>query len=179
MTARRVAGWAARLLVAAILVAAAGWLAMSRPTVRVAEAAASRPLVGVVAGPAIHLPGTDRIFYPDYDGSGWRALQITDVCSAALPVASVLLVGALTLVVARFRPLRVLLGALTGAAVLFAVNVVRIAVIAGATRRWGADGFAVSHRVIGTGIALAGLAIAFLALFRSAARPGRRAPRLP
>lgn len=173
----------ARVLAVAVLVAVAVGAAVRAADIQVVEAAASRPALALLLGRAEHLPGSDKVFYPNYTGVGWRSLQITPLCSVTPLVLPILALGVLAVLQRRFSPVRagvVTLGLVAG---LFVVNVGRIVMICFATRHWGPGGFELTHRVVGSVLimaALAGSLVVGARLLSSSSTPnGPRSSRSP
>lgn len=61
------------------------------------------------------------------------------------------------------------------ASLMFGVNLLRIAIIAVATRHLGRDGYEVSHRIVGSGVVLIAAAIGFVVAYRIVASYAGRA----
>ena len=80
----RSTGWSRvlRVVVALALLAVGVGLIVWQQEVRIVEAAAARLPLAVLLGQAVHVPGTDLVFYPDYAGPGLRALKVTFSCSS-------------------------------------------------------------------------------------------------
>ncbi len=173
----------ARALSVAVLVAVAVAAAMRAADIQVVEAAVARPVLAVLLGQAEHLPGSDKVFYPNYTGVGWRSLQITPLCSATPLVLPILALGVLAVLQRRFSPLRAGLVTLGLVVALFAINVGRIVMICFATRHWGPGGFELTHRVVGSVLIMAALAGSLVVgarlLSSSSASHGPRSPRVP
>lgn len=167
-----------RVLGSAALVAIAIGLVACQGDVRVVEAAGARFPLGLLVGEAVHVPGTDLVFYPDHAGSGLRALKVTFSCSSVPLVAPLALLGAVLVCARRLSPRRVVAGVAAAAAIVFAVNLGRILLIAVVTANFGVDGYEVSHRVIGSAVTVAGACAAFALTFRIvSASAGRRTER--
>jgi exosortase/archaeosortase family protein len=155
-----------RLVLGAALIAGGLLLLHHHSEVRVAEAAMSRPVLAVLLGEAVHVGGTDLVFYPNYAAPGLRALKVTLSCSSVLLVGPMLIMGGAMSLVRRFSPLRAAWAMVAAATLVFTVNLLRIAVIAVATRHLGRDGYELSHRIIGSGIVLVAAAVAFMLAYR-------------
>ena len=167
----------ARLAVALVLLALGVVLVMGQHEVRVIEAAAARAPLAVLVGRAVHVPGTDLVFYPDYRGPGLRALKVTLSCSSVPLVAPLALLGGVLAIVRRLDPRRVLVGVVLAVAAVFAVNLVRILLIAVSTSHFGLDGYEVSHRIVGSAVTVAGACVAFMVTYRVVSSVAHR-PRL-
>lgn len=160
----------ARTLVGAALVLAATALVVWQQDVRTFEAALARGPLGALLGEVVHVPGTDLVFYPDHDGSGLRALKITFSCSSVPIVAPLALLGGAMALTRRLDVGRVLVGTALAIVVVFAVNLLRIVIIAVATSTYGFDGYEVSHRIIGSAVTVVGACVAFIVTFRVVAQ---------
>lgn len=163
-----------RGLASAALIAIAIGLVVLQEDVRVVEAAVARLPLGLLVGEAVHVPGTDLVFYPDYAGPGLRALKVTFSCSSVPLLAPLALLGGVLACTRRLSPLRVLVGVAAAAAIVFAVNLGRILLIAVVTARFGVDGYELSHRIVGSAVTVAGACLAFALTFRIISTSARR-----
>ncbi|MEZ5177257.1 MAG: exosortase/archaeosortase family protein [Acidimicrobiales bacterium] len=153
----------ARAAAVAAIVGVIAAVVANAQQIQVAEAAASRPILAVVLGQAVHVPGSNRVFYPNHTGVGLRSLQITSLCSVTPLILPILALGVLAALQRRFSPLRVVV--VTGSLVLglVVVNIARIAMICIATRHWGPGGFELTHRVVGSALIMAAMAASLVA----------------
>lgn len=155
-----------RLAIGLVLIGAGVAITWFQADVRVLEAAASRPILAVVMGRAVHLPGSDSVYYPDYDGNGFRAMTVTASCSSALVVGPMLAAGGLLALLRRIAPWRAALAMLAAASCLVVVNFFRIACIAVATREFGRNGYLVAHRGVGSAMVLFSVAASLVVAYR-------------
>lgn len=161
------------------------WMALSNHTFRRFEVALVTPLTGFVTGrhKAVSSDtlvwfarGTPRVF----------GLNLTTECTSALLLIPLLVMVGSFAIFTRLNLLRQLGALLAGAALILAVNAVRVAGIAWATWKWGRQtGYGYSHVFVGSAFSLVGFVAAMLiALWilvsgeRSAGRGkvGRHAP---
>lgn len=163
-----------RVLVGLALLATGAALLVLQQEVRVLEAAASRFPLGSLVGEAVHVPGTDLVFYPDYAGPGLRALKVTFSCSSVPLLAPLAFLGAVLACTRRLAPGRVVLGVALASAIVFVVNLGRILLIAVMTANFGVDGYELSHRIVGSAVTVAGACIAFALTFRIVSGSARR-----
>jgi exosortase/archaeosortase family protein len=109
-------------------------------------------------------------------GMGTRrpmGLQITNECTVLLLIVPMLFTAGLITLFRRFRVPRVLLGLLAGVVIVGVTNQLRILLIAWATQRYGLGvGYEVTHKFVGSVLALLGFAVGLLAMLKIA--PGRR-----
>jgi exosortase/archaeosortase family protein len=102
-------------------------------------------------------------------------MRITSECTVALLLAPLCLLAAALIAFARTRWYRVLLGLSVGLVTAVVVNQLRLGLIAVSMQRWGLNGYHVSHKFVGTVIALAGFVAAALAMLRIATASTSRA----
>jgi exosortase/archaeosortase family protein len=153
--------------VALVLAAGAAAVVVAGEHVRRLEAVAARPLVAVLLGRAERPPGSAVVNYPAHGSSGALAgLRITPSCSSASLVAVFAALGALAVLTRRFAGGRVVGAVLVASGFLFVVNLLRVVAVAGATHRWGADGFELAHRVVGSGLVVVAATVALAAAHR-------------
>jgi exosortase/archaeosortase family protein len=162
-----------------LVLALAIWGAMGTG---IAYAAAGRTvearIAAVLAGPV--MPGHSRsIGDVVLTGLGTResiGLQITNECTVLLLIIPMLFIAGLIILFRRFRVHRVLFGLLMGLLVVVLTNQVRVLLIAWATQHYGFHpGYEVSHKLVGSVLAIFGFALGVLVMFRLA--PGRRSDR--
>jgi exosortase/archaeosortase family protein len=112
-------------------------------------------------------------------GLGTRAtmgLQITNECTVLLLIVPMLFIAGLIILFRRFPVHRVLFGLFAGVLVVTLTNQVRVLLIAWATQHYGfAPGYELSHKFVGSVLAILGFAVGTLVMFRLA--PGRRSER--
>ncbi|WP_369363977.1 exosortase/archaeosortase family protein [Microbacterium sp. 16-032] len=106
------------------------------------------------------------------------AFHVTAGCSAAVLLAPAFLFYGITLLLRRIAFVRALAAAVVMIAVIFVTNQLRLGMIGWASQTWGMDlGYQVSHRYVGSALAIVGFCagIALLFLLTSAhRRPLRR-----
>lgn len=135
------------------------------------EAAVGAVLVGLLMGSSYHQAGSPLVFYPVGDGR-YRALEITWQCSSFVAATPILLVTGLAVLLPNARPRTMAALLAVGLLIVAAANQLRLLVIAVATRRWGDEGFELSHRVVGSGIVLLSVIATLGLIVRAhAARP--------
>jgi exosortase/archaeosortase family protein len=119
--------------------------------------------------------GTSRdvVYFSWLHGSA-VGMRITSECTVALLLGPLCLLAAALLAFARTRWYRVLLGLSVGLATAVVVNQLRLVLIAVAMQRWGLSGYHVSHKFVGTVIALAGFVAAALLMLRIATASSAR-----
>ncbi len=99
------------------------------------------------------------------------ALRQTWIPMTALPFwAPLALLGGAMALTRRLDVGRVLVGTALAIVVVFAVNLLRIVIIAVATSTYGFDGYEVSHRIIGSAVTVVGACVAFIVTFRVVAQ---------
>ncbi|WP_029254030.1 hypothetical protein [Paraoerskovia marina] len=158
----------ARVLGAAAVLGAAVLLVARSAAVRAAEAS----LLAWVAGPVTG--GTSRAIGDIAaigGGTGQSiGVQITFMCSTVVLAVPLLVLGAVTLGLARF-PVRAVLGGLGEAlGIVLVANMVRYAGVLVAYQVWGDEGFEISHHLVGAVFVVAAFVVAMM---RFAIRVGR------
>jgi exosortase/archaeosortase family protein len=157
----------------ALLLAAAGvaviWL---QGTVRDDEASIAGRWFGAVLHGKVS-SAHDVVVFPWSKGP-LVGLKITSECTVALLLGPLIILAGLMLAVTTIRVQRLLAGLTAGLAVVVLVNQLRLALIAVSTQHWGISGYDVSHKFVGTLIALAGFVTAVLLMIRLAAKPVAR-----
>lgn len=138
------------------------WMALSNHTFRRFEVALITPLTGFVTGrhKAVSSDtlvwfarGTPRVF----------GLNLTTECTSALLLIPLLVMVGSFAIFTRLNLLRQLGALLAGAALMLAVNAVRVAGIAWATWKWGRQtGYGYSHVFVGSAVSLVGFVAAML-----------------
>jgi exosortase/archaeosortase family protein len=155
----RLAGAASLAVIGVVML----WLQAS---IRVAEASlAGHWFPAVLTG----WVGTshDVVFFSRLHGS-MIGIRITSECTVALLTGPLCLLAAALIAFAHTQWRRSLTGLLAGLLIVIAVNQIRLAIIAIAMQHWGMSGYEVSHKFVGTLIALAGFAVAALAMLKIA-----------
>jgi exosortase/archaeosortase family protein len=129
-----------------------------------------------LAGPV--MPGHSRsmgdIFVTGLGTRDLIGLQITNECTVLLLIVPMLFIAGLIILFRRFRIHSVLFGLLMGVLVVALTNQVRMLLIAWATEQYGFGlGYELSHKFVGSVLAILGFALGVLVMFRLA--PGKRA----
>ncbi len=100
-------------------------------------------------------------------------LKITNECTVLLLIVPMLFIAGLIILFRRFPVPSVLYGLLMGVLVVTLTNQVRVVLIAWATQHYGFGlGYELSHRFVGSVLAILGFALGTLVMIRLA--PGRR-----
>jgi exosortase/archaeosortase family protein len=115
----------------------------------------------------------DVVYFPWSKGPliGFR---ITQQCTVALLLGPMIILAAVMLAVTTIRVRRLASGLAVGLAIVVVVNQLRLALIAVSTQHWGIPGYDVSHKFVGTLLALAGFVAAVLFMIKVAAKPAPR-----
>lgn len=104
---------------------------------------------------------------------GSMGLHITNECTVLLLVVPMLFIAGLIILFRRFPVHSVLFGLLMGVLVVTLTNQMRVVLIAWATQYYGFSlGYELSHKFVGSVLAIFGFALGTLVMFRLA--PGRR-----
>jgi len=145
-----------RLLLAAAALAAGAGLIVWQASVRRVEAAVSARLVSLIGLLPAHRLGTAVVFILRGRFVGYN---LTPECTAAFLIAPFFFIGAAAIVAAPRVPiLRTVTTVALITALLFVVNQVRLAVIAGSMRAWGfVPGYDISHVLLGTMVSTLGI----------------------
>lgn len=156
-------GWAQRVLAIVAILAAVASLVFIEG-IAVAEALATafwtNPLFagGVVAARdnfVVQVGGTPIAFH------------VTPSCSAAVLLAPALLVYGAILLIRRIPLSRALLAGATMIVVIVVTNQLRLGLIGWASQTWGMDlGYQISHRYVGSAIAIVGFTAGLVLLVR-------------
>jgi len=173
--ARRGRGF--RVLLALVVLALGGAAVYAHEAVRSAEAAASTLVLERLFGYDMYAWRDQIIFKLGPDRFDALALRITAECTSLVVLVPLLLFASGVLVITRVGTGRWLLSVAIAVTMIFAVNVVRIAVIAYSLRELGQDGYAWSHTVIGTAIIAVGTVAAVIAMLAIQAGLRRRVRR--
>jgi exosortase/archaeosortase family protein len=167
---RRSAGEIAALLTrmaGALVLAAVGVVTLwQQALIRDDEASLAGRWFGAVLGGPV-AASHDVVYFSWARGSA-IGMRITGECTVALLTGPLCLLGAALLAFARPRWHRVLVGLAVGLVTVIVVNQLRLALIAVSMQHWGMTGYHVSHKFVGTVVALAGFVAAALAMLRIA-----------
>ena len=149
---------------------------------RIAYAARGRMvearIAASLAGPVMpgHSRSIDDVLLTGLGTREPMGLQITNECTVLLLIVPMLFIAGLIILFRRFRVHNVLFGLVMGVLVVTFTNQVRVLLIAWATAHYGFDlGYEVSHKFVGSVLAILGFALGVLVMFRLA--PGKRAGR--
>ena len=110
---------------------------------------------------------------------GWSkgplvGLKITSECTVALLIGPLIILAAIMLAVTKMQIRRLAAGLAVALAIVVVVNQLRLALIAVSTQHWGISGYDVSHKFVGTLVALVGFVAAVLLMIKLAAKPEPR-----
>jgi exosortase/archaeosortase family protein len=170
----------ARLALAAALAVGFVLLVVNAPAFRDLEAWSSQPLTALVTrGGTSHIDDSAVVLF-GLGTPGARGLRVTPECSALALVLPV--VGVVAFLIGfgrRFSVGRVLMAGLGTCAVILTVNTIRVALIAMATQRWGAEGYEVSHLFVGSVVSLVGFSIGLIVGFKILASGDPAVRRIP
>jgi exosortase/archaeosortase family protein len=156
-----------RLVLAAAIAVGAVYLALRAPWFRDLEAWSAQPLTGLVtSGRTSHVDDRAVVLF-GLGTTGARGLRVTAECSAlALVLPIVALAAFLIGFGRRFSVTRVLVASVGAGAVILMVNTIRIALIAAATQRWGAEGYEITHLFVGSLVSLIGFSLGLIVGFK-------------
>lgn len=157
----------ARAGLALLLLASACALTVVNTPPRVWEARLATPLITwATQTDALAVAGQPEILIGV--GSSWsRVLEVSVMCSAAVLLVPVLVVGAVLALPRQIEPGRLLAALGVCAAAILATNTLRILVVALCMQRWGAGrGYVLAHDTLGTLISLVGVGVALLLFVR-------------
>jgi exosortase/archaeosortase family protein len=98
-------------------------------------------------------------------GGAWYALRITAECSVAFYIGGLLILGAAVSTALRLPPVRVLLAAVAGVAVLVLTNQTRILGLGLIRGEFGSEAFAWAHSLGGSLAMLLGVVVALMLFF--------------
>jgi len=158
----------ARLAVAAGLVTLAVVAVRNLDGLMVAEAELSSHVVALVMGSSPRSMASDYVIYPVSGApGGHRALRITWQCSVVWAALPILGLSAALVLIPRVSWWRLLASAAGGVGLVVVVNQLRILLIAVASAAWGRDGYEISHRVVGSGLVIASVALGAGLIWRS------------
>ena len=162
---RRVAGAAALVALGIVMFVNQSWI-------REGEARLAGDWFGVI----LHGSATSShnvVFFPWLRRSE-VGMRITAECTVAILTAPLCIVAAALLLFARARWTRLVGGLAVGLLILVGVNQLRLALIAISMQHWGMSGYDVSHKFLGTVLALAGFVFGVLSMLRIATSDSTR-----
>lgn len=140
--------------------------------IRNEEATLAGDWFGVVLGGSVNT-SKDIVYFSWLDGPA-VGMRITAECTVALLTGPLCLFGAAMLAFTRARWHRLLVGLAAGLVALVVVNQVRLMLIAISLQQWGMPGYDVSHKFVGTVVALVGFVAGTLLMLRIATANERR-----
>lgn len=138
---------------------------------RAVEARVAAALAGLVT------PGRSRsigdVILTGIGTRGPMGLKITNECTVLLLIVPMLFIAGLIVLFRRFPLHNVLFGLLMSVFVVTLTNQMRVVLIAWATQHYGFGlGYELSHKFVGSVLAIFGFALGMLVMFRLA--PGKR-----
>jgi exosortase/archaeosortase family protein len=142
--------------------------------IRADEASLAGEWFGAVLGGSVNT-SKDVVYFSWVDGPA-VGMRITAECTVALLTGPLCLLGGALLGFTRARWQRLLVGLAAGLVAVVVVNQVRLVLIAISIQHWGMPGYDVSHKFVGTVVALAGFVAASLLMLRIATANERRSP---
>ncbi|MEU6644347.1 exosortase/archaeosortase family protein [Saccharomonospora sp. NPDC046836] len=165
-----------RFFLGLALLALCGLMVVEALAVRAIEAVLAEPLVrAVTTGDTSTLNEVILFGLGTSDPTG---LRITAECTVIIMVVPIGVVVSLLLMFSRVSMIRLLAGGVIGALAAILVNQLRIALIAFSTQEWGMDpGYEVSHKFVGSVLAIIGFTLAFLILAKIIAKDPSRTNR--
>ncbi|WP_147918445.1 hypothetical protein [Ruania zhangjianzhongii] len=168
-----------RIAVGLVLLAAATALLTWQPQVRAGEMGLAGSWFHLVLAGTTHTAG-DTIYF-SWTGGPLIGLQDTWECTVALLAAPLCAIGGALLALTRVPAHRLLTGLVLALVLVVAVNQVRLAMIAISLQRWGLDGYDLSHKVLGSIVAIAGFVLAAMVFLKiaGASPKGRHRPVAP
>lgn len=166
--ARRAAAHLLRTVLGLSFLALAGSVVANPLSYRSWETAFAVPFAGLVTpGSVLHSPGRD-VFVVGADTPRFWTFQLTAECTSAILIVPLLAIGGLLLVATRrFAVWQVLRAVAVTAAIVLAVNVVRLMGIAWASMTWDDSGYQASHTFVGSGFSFVGFCFALVLGARS------------
>lgn len=165
-----------RIAVGLVLLATATALLTWQQQVRAGEMGLAGAWFHLVLTGTTHTAG-DTIYF-SWTGGPLIGLQDTWECTVALLAAPLCAIGGGLLALTRIPVRRLLTGLVAALVLVIAVNQIRLAMIAVSLQRWGLDGYDLSHKVLGSIVAIAGFVIAAMVFLKIAGAPakGRHRP---
>jgi exosortase/archaeosortase family protein len=156
--------------------AAAGLVIVHASAMRSAEAWLAARLAGFyIPG---HAESAGAVFFAGLGTQARVGLEITPECTVVILVVPMLVVVGIISLFGQFSLRGVLAGIAAGLAVDIVVNQVRIGLIAWGASRYGSGGYELTHKLIGSLIAMLGFTVAFVLMIRIMTRhPRARRPR--
>jgi exosortase/archaeosortase family protein len=109
-----------------------------------------------------------NVVYFSWLGRSEVGMRISTECTVAMLTAPLCIVAAALLMFARARWSRLVVGLAVGLTILVGINQLRLALIAVSMQHWGMTGYDVSHKFLGTVVALAGFVVGVLTMLRIA-----------
>jgi|SRR5579884_900986 len=161
--------------VAVVLFAAALALLVWEARFRVTEAAVSAWVIRLLRVRPAHSLGPNVIFPL---GHRWVGFALTLSCSSALLIVPFVVIAAVLLAFQRVPRARALVALAVASAILFAVNQLRLVVIAASMLWWGfVTGYQRSHVLLGTALSTIGVIVGIIIfVWMLVEDPGRRSP---
>ena len=142
--------------------------------IRAEEATLAGEWFGVLLGGSVNT-SKDVVYFSWLNGSA-VGMRITAECTVALLTGPLCLFGGVVLAFTRARWQRLLVGLTAGLVAVVLVNQVRLMLIAISMQHWGMPGYDVSHKFVGTVVALVGFVAGTLLMLRIATANERRSP---
>lgn len=176
----RVAGRVVRWLAAAALVAACVLAVLREETLRHLEAHLAGVVTRLVFGREVRVMTDQPVFAFERvagDDTTWFALHVTQQCSALFFLVPLALIAAFVLVTGRSSPGILVVATLGTAALLEAVNMLRVEIMVFAATRGGTSVFGWVHDTLGSALMLGGFTVALVIFFRLGFLGRRRAGR--
>ncbi|MBV6696107.1 exosortase/archaeosortase family protein [Kitasatospora aureofaciens] len=163
-----------RLCLSGALLIGALLLMVHNDRFRSLEAVAAGPLVHLVTASPVAVDPRFAIVFFDVHSLRMEGLRITSECTAALVIAPIAALAGVLVGFVRFRVGRVLTALGVSALILFAVNQLRLLLIAFATHTWGLKhGYGWSHLLVGSLMTSVGAMLSIAAFFLLVSRTGR------
>lgn len=163
----RVAGALCLVALGVLMFWQQGWI-------RTEEATIASGWFGAVLGGSVNA-SEDVVYFSWLNGAA-VGMRITAECTVALLTGPLCLFGGAMLAFTRARWRRLLVGLAAGLVAVVVVNQIRMALIAISLQQWGMPGYHVSHKFVGTVVALIGFVAGTLLMMRIATANERRSP---
>ncbi|SED64826.1 exosortase/archaeosortase family protein [Ruania alba] len=165
-----------RITAALVLLGAAAAMLFWQQQVRYGEMSLAGTWFDLVLAGSTHT-NRDAIYF-SWTGGELIGLRNTWECTVALLAGPLLGIGAVLLALTRIPWHRLVTGLALALVLIVAVNQLRLAMIAVSLQRWGMDGYALSHTVIGSIFAIAGFVVAAMVFLKiaGASPTGRHRP---
>lgn len=155
-----------RIAVGLVLIGTAVGVLAWQQQVRTGEMNLAGAWFHLVLSGTTHTAG-DTIYF-SWTGGPLIGLQDTWECTVALLAAPLCGIGGALLALTRMPVRRLLTGLVAALVLVIAVNQIRLAMIAISLQRWGLDGYDLSHKVLGSIVAIAGFVIAAMVFLKIA-----------